>query len=149
MARSIRSRLVALGSAAALILGLSAVPAAAAPSTNATQQSGGAAGLVAAVVQLDVTNVNVLNDVLDNAGNIEIVTVKRSLNRVLNRNDVLSDNVITVRNVLTNFLNDPDCSVVAVCDSFQEFLNNNDVTITDVVAIDVLGGGDIRIYTTQ
>ena len=84
-----------------------------------------------------------LNDlqVLSNIGNLEIVTVKDSLNNVLQNARFLNN--ITI---LQNFLNNPTCSVVAVCDSLKNFLNNNNVLITDVVAIDVLSGGDIVIF---
>ena len=105
----------------------------------APNQVGTAAGVVAAVVQVDRT----LNDlqVLSNIGNLEIVTVKNSLNNVLQNARFLNN--ITI---LQNFLNNPTCSVVAVCDSLQNFLNANDVLITDVVAINVLSGGDIVIF---
>jgi len=105
----------------------------------APNQVGTAAGVVAAVVQVDRT----LNDlqVLSNIGNLEIVTVKDSLNNVLQNAKFLNN--ITI---LQNFLNNPTCSVVAVCDSLQNFLNDNNVLITDVVAINVLSGGDIVIF---
>lgn len=110
---------------------------AAAPNPN--NQSGGAAGVVAAVVQVQDT----LNDlqVLSGNENLEIVTVKDSLNNVLQNARFLNN--ITI---LQNFLNNPDCSVIAVCDSLKNFLNNNDVVITDVVAIDVLSGGDVVVF---
>ena len=109
---------------------------AAAPKNN---QSGGAAGVVAAVVQVQDTLNNL--QVLNNIGTIEIVTVKDSLNNVLQNAKFLNN--ITI---LQNFLNNPSCSVVAVCNSLQNFLNANDVLITDVVAINVLSGGDIVIF---
>lgn len=124
-----------------LVLALAATMALSAVSAGAAQpnQVGGAAGVVAAVVQVDRT----LNDlqVLSNIGNLEIVTVKDSLNNVLQNARFLNN--ITV---LQDFLNNPTCSVVAVCDSLKNFLNSNDVLITDVVAIDVLSGGDIVIF---
>ena len=121
--------------ALAATMGLSVVSAGAAQ----PNQVGSAAGVVAAVVQVDRT----LNDlqVLSNIGNLEIVTVKDSLNNVLQNARFLNN--ITI---LQDFLNNPNCSVVAVCDSLQNFLNNNDVLITDVVAIDVLSGGDIVVF---
>lgn len=124
-----------------VVLALAATMALSVVSTGAAQpnQVGTAAGLVAAVVQVDRT----LNDlqVLSNIGNLEIVTVKDSLNNVLQNARFLNN--ITI---LQDFLNNPTCSVVAVCDSLKNFLNNNDVLITDVVAIDVLSGGDIVIF---
>ena len=103
-------------------------------------QTGEAAGVVAAVVQVDRT-LNQLS-VLSDIGNLEIVTVKDSLNNVLQNARFLNN--ITI---LQNFLNDPSCSVVAVCDSLQNFLNDNNVQISDVVAIDVLSGGDVVVFS--
>ncbi len=125
-----------------LVLALAGTMALSVVSTGAAappNQVGTAAGVVAAVVQVDRT----LNDlqVLSNIGNLEIVTVKNSLNNVLQNARFLNN--ITI---LQNFLNNPTCSVVAVCDSLQNFLNANDVLITDVVAINVLSGGDIVIF---
>jgi hypothetical protein len=110
---------------------------AAAPNPN--NQSGGAAGVVAAVVQIQDTLNNL--QVLSGNENLEIVTVKDSLNNVLQNARFLNN--ITI---LQDFLNQPNCSVVALCDSLTDFLNNNDVLITDVVAIDVLSGGDIVVF---
>ena len=124
-----------------LVLALATTMALSLVSTGAAKpnQVGGAAGVVAAVVQVDRT----LNDlqVLSNIGNLEIVTVKDSLNNVLQNARFLNN--ITI---LQNFLNNPTCSVVAVCDSLQNFLNANNVLITDVIAINVLSGGDIVIF---
>lgn len=131
------SRLAALLSVSALALALPA-SAAAAPS-HATHQSGGAAGVVAAVVQVDDTLNNLT--VLDNAGTIEVITVKDSLNNVLNRSPILSNNVIT----LQNFLN--DCTVVS-CIEITDFLNDNNVQIGQVVGINVLSGG-IVVYAAE
>ena len=111
---------------------------AAAPNPN--NQSGGAAGVVAAVVQVQDTLNNL--QVLSGNENLEIVTVKDSLNNVLQNARFLNN--ITI---LQNFLNDPSCSVVAVCDSLQNFLNDNNVQISDVVAIDVLSGGDVVVFS--
>ena len=110
---------------------------AAAPNPN--NQSGGAAGVVAAVVQIQDTLNNL--QILSGNENLEIVTVKDSLNNVLQNARFLNN--ITI---LQNFLNQPNCSVIALCDSLKDFLNNNNVLITDVVAIDVLSGGDIVVF---
>lgn len=123
----------AIAAISAATIGLSAAPAMAAPN-----QVGGAAGVVAANVQVDRT----LNDlsVLSNIGEIKVVEVKDSLNNVLNRSPILSNNVVTVQDFLNN------CTVVS-CIEITDFLNNNDVAISDVVAIDVLSGGDITVFT--
>ena len=79
-------------------------PAAAAEHTECTVDRGGAAGLVAAVVQANVCDVHVLNNSLNNLlRNADI----RALNNILNNSPILSgndvidditieDNVITV-----------------------------------------------------
>lgn len=135
MRTSKKSRLAAVTAAAAMSVGLAAAPA------NA-QQTGGAAGVIAAVVQVDRT----LNDLIDltNTGNIEIVTVKDSLNNVLNNNrvEVLSRNQTTIQDFLNN------CTV-ASCFEISNFLNNNNVNIDDVVAVDVLSGGDITVFVQR
>ena len=124
--------------ALAATLALSVVSTgAAAPNPN--NQSGGAAGVVAAVVQVQDTLNNL--QVLGGNENLEIVTVKDSLNNVLQNARFLNN--ITI---LQDFLNQPNCSVVALCDSLTNFLNDNNVQISDVVAIDVLSGGDIVVF---
>ncbi len=125
-----------LGLATTMALSIVSVGAAA---PNPNNQSGGAAGVVAAVVQVQDTLNNL--QVLSGNENLEIVTVKDSLNNVLPNARFLNN--ITI---LQDFLNNPNCSVVAVCDSLQDFLNNNNVAICDVVAIDVLSGGDIVVF---
>ena len=105
-------------------------------------QAAGAAGLVAAVVQVDRT----LNDlqVLSDIGEINIVRVEDSLNnlRVLNNSPILSDNVVTVQDFLNN------CTVVS-CIEITDVLNDNNVVVSDVVAIDVLSGGDIDVFILE
>lgn len=127
-----KMRLAALATAGALTFGVTA-PAIAAP-LNATQQSGGAAGLVAAVVQIDDT----LNQpqVLSNIGTIEVVEVNN--NNVLNNSPILSQNnvEILIQNVLNNnVLNQVDI------DAIQNVLNNN-----EVVAIDILSDGTVVVF---
>ncbi|MQA98682.1 MAG: hypothetical protein GEU78_00070 [Actinobacteria bacterium] len=105
-------------------------------------QVAGAAGLVAAVVQVDRT----LNDlqVLSDIGEINIVRVEDSLNnlQVLNRSPILSDNVVTVQDFLNN------CTVLS-CFAITDFLNDNNVVVSDVVAIHVLSGGDIDVFVLE
>jgi hypothetical protein len=130
--KSKKARLAALLTAGAMTFAVTA-PAVAAP--NPTNQSGGAAGVVAAVVQVDDT-LNELS-VLSPGGdqNIEVVTVKDSLNNVLNNSPILSDNVIT----LQNFLNNNEV--------LKNALNNLDVDVSDVVAVDVLSDGTIVVFS--
>jgi hypothetical protein len=122
---------------AALVAGSMLSLGAVAPAAAQPTQVGGAAGVVAAVVQVN----NVLNDLtlLSNIGSIEVVTVKDSLNNVLNNSPILSNNVVTIQ----DFLN--DCTVLS-CIEIRNVLNENDILITDVVAVDVLSGGDIVIF---
>lgn len=134
-----KSRLAAVLGATVMAVGLAAAPA----SARHANQSGGAAGVIAAVVQVDRT----LNDLVDlniEDSNIEIVTVKDSLNNVLNNNrvEVLSRNQTTIQNFLNN------CTI-ASCFEISNFLNNNDVAISDVVAVEVLSGGDITVFVQQ
>ena len=105
--------------------------------TAQPDQAGGAAGVVAAVVQVQ----DVLNElqVLSGNGNVEIVTVKDSLNNVL-QNARFLNNI----QILQDFLNG-QCQV-ASCIEITDVLNNNDVAISDVIAIDVLSGGDIVVF---
>lgn len=130
--KSKKARLAALLTAGAMTFAVTA-PAVAAP--NPTNQSGGAAGVVAAVVQVDDTlnELRVLSP--EGAQNIEVVTVKDSLNNVLNNSPILSDNVIT----LQNFLNNNEV--------LKNALNNLDVDVSDVVAVDVLSDGTIVVFS--
>jgi hypothetical protein len=123
-----RSAIVAGTVAGLLALGTAA---------SAHPPSHSAAGVVAVVVHVEDS----LNDLqlLSHIGSIEIITVKDSLNNVLNNSPILSNNVITVQDILQN------CNVVS-CIELRNFLNNNNILITDVVAIDVLSGGDITIF---
>lgn len=104
----VKKSLATVATASILSFGMVA-PASAAPNTN--NQSGGAAGLVAAVVNANVTDVEV-NVV--RTGDINV-----TLTNVLNNNRILTD-----------FLNDNNVTVTDVVD----------VTIVDnVLVIDVLG----------
>ena len=91
--KSKRVRFAAALTAGALTCAVAA-PALAAPSP--TNQSGEAAGGVAAVVQVDDT-LNELRVLSPNGEQtIEVVTVKYSLNNVLNNSPILSNNAITL-----------------------------------------------------
>ncbi|MDQ3619898.1 MAG: hypothetical protein M3391_07165 [Actinomycetota bacterium] len=129
-----KSGIAALVAGSLLSLG-AAVPASAHP--HHPTQVGGAAGLVAAVVQVNDTLNNLT--LLSNIGSIEVITVKDSLNNVLNNSPILSNNVVTLQDFLNN------CTVLS-CIEITDFLNDNNIMISDVVAIDVLSGGDIVIF---
>lgn len=128
--------------AAALVAALMAM-ALALPAMASHTVEDSAAGVVAAVVHVDRTLNNLDIDVLNGltVTDVHVIEVKDSLNNVLRNARFLND--ITI---LQDFLNDPDCSVIAVCDSLNSLLEGANVIITDVVAIDVLSGGDINVY---
>ncbi len=118
--------------AASLLMAVTAVTSVSA----APQQVGGAAGLVAAVVQIatdDVVEVNVV----DSFNNIQV------LNNVLNNSPILSNNDIDVTigdiNILTDFLNNNNVTL-------QEFLNDNNIVLEDILQIVVLDTGDIIVF---
>lgn len=84
-------------------------------------------GNLQALNDLTVQNVRVVNveDVL-NGNNVE------AFNNALNRNNV---EVVTLRNTLNNN------------EIVKNVLNNNNVAIGQVVAVDVLSGGDVIIFS--
>jgi hypothetical protein len=102
--------------------------------------------LIAALnnINLQIDRLNVLSNI---TGDVRVVNVEdvlsgnniRALNNALNNNDVDI-------NVLRDFLNNNECSVVAVCNSLNDALDDNNVLITDVIAINVLSGGDVIIF---
>lgn len=113
-----------------------------APNASAQQQDVGQATFGNLIAALN--NINAQVRALENV-DIEDVDV-----RVVNVEDVqnnLNNNQVEVLNnalqnadidALQNFLNDNEV--------LQNALQNADVTISDVVAIDVLSGGDIVVY---
>jgi hypothetical protein len=80
--------------------------------------------------------------VLSNIGNLQVVNVED----VLNNTDILRNarflNNITI---LRDFLNDS----VNNNNILNDFLNNNNIAISDVVAVDVLSGGDITVFVQE
>jgi ABC-type oligopeptide transport system substrate-binding subunit len=139
----IKKRFVSLALAGSL-LGVSAVGVAAAPPT----QAGGAAGVVAAVVQaIDTVDVN--NGVI----NVEVVDINNSfnnltaLNNVLNNSPILSGNDVDVTVIdgdvtVENVLNGAQLNVLNIA-----ILNGLDVDIDDVVAVVELLSGDFILIT--
>ena len=109
------------------------------------RQLGGAVGLVAAVLNLAV---NDTIDINDSTLQVGLVNVDDSLNNLRALNNVLNNSPI-LSNILNN--NDVDVTVYDVVDIenvlnqndidiLYNFLNANDIAITDVVAIGVLSG---------
>ncbi|MBW3634265.1 MAG: hypothetical protein KY456_14685 [Chloroflexi bacterium] len=122
---------VAAGALALSLLGGTGVGVAAQGNGN---QTGGAAGLVAAIVQVrDVTGVQV--QVVDSLNNL------RALNNVLNNSPILSQNDIDISDI-----------DIITGNNVQVFVENNDIDLTvlgveldDIVAILVLDTGDILV----
>jgi hypothetical protein len=133
----------------ALLTGVLAAALAVAPTAGSQPDNRQATfgNLIAALNNLNVQiqELNVLSNLT--ADEITIVNVENvlsgnninALNNALNRNDVDV-------NVLRNVLNNNSCSVVAVCNSLNNVLNNADIAITDVIAINVLSGGDVVVF---
>jgi len=132
MTSGVKARLAAGVTAGALMLSVAGPAVAAAPQTTT-------GNLIAALnnISVEIDNLEALNDLTIN--DVQVVNVEdvlngnnvEALNNSLNRNDVEID-------ALQNFLNNND----VITDS----LNNNQVLVTDVVAIDVLSGGDVIVF---
>ena len=133
-------RLVAGLSAGAMMLSLTG-PAFAAPNqANRTQQAT-FGNLIAALnnVNVEINNLEALNNLT--IQDVRVVNVEDVLNgnnvNALNNNDV---DVAILQDFLNNSLNNNNVEIL------NDALNNNNVVITDVVAIDVLSGGDIVVF---
>ena len=129
METSIKQR-IAAGALALSLLGGTGVGVAAQGNGN---QVGGAAGLVAVVLQADdVVDIYVV----DSLNNL------RALNNVLNNSPILSQNDIDVT------LQDIDVDVlnITVGDvTVGDVLSNNDIDIDDVIAVGILENGAVII----
>lgn len=134
MNMNIKQRIASGALAVALLGGTGA--SVAAQDTDQTQR-GGAAGLVAAVVQAQ----------LDDTVNIEVVDSLNNLtalNNILNNSPILSNNDIdvVVRDIDVDVLN------ISVGDvTVEDVLNDNNIAIDDVVGVALLSGGDVIILT--
>ena len=126
-----KTRLLSLVAAGAVLFGIATAPTVQAAPPD---QVGGAAGLVAAVVQLDHTISNNQVAVLD--GSFNNLT---ALNNVLNHSPILNQNNISV-NVLSvsDFLNNSTIPVT-LQNVLTNFLNNN--TVSPIIGVSVLSGG--------
>ena len=105
-------------------------------SARQIDQRGGAAGLVAAVVQIaadDVVDVRVV----DSFNNL------RALNNVLRNSPILSNNDVDVTvgdiSILENFLNNNNITL-------EDFLNDNTIVLDDIVAVGLLSTGDVIVF---
>ncbi len=117
--------------------------AAAAPKS----QKGGAAGVVAAVLQLILTDTVDINDSTVQVGLVNVddsLNNLRTLNNVLNNSPILSNNDIDVVDVVDI----DDITVELTLEQIEvltDFLNSNDDLIDVVVGIVVLSTGDLIV----
>ena len=133
---------------ASLVVAIAAsVAAVATPQrAEAQQQAVGQAtfgNLISALnnINVQIENLEALNDLDLDVGDINVIVVEvedllngnriRALNNVLRNADI---------DALQNFLNDNDVDIL------NDALNNNNVNISEVIAVDVLSGGDIVIF---
>jgi hypothetical protein len=130
----------------ALALTMVFTPVAASPGgsqgNSGNQQLGGAAGVVAAVVQAqDLVNNNNID--------ITVVEVRNSLNNLRALNNVLNNSPILNNNEVLNNLTIQDVNVLSIDQSsvLNNFLNNSNLVITDVIGVALLSGGDFIVFT--
>ncbi len=134
----------AAGSALALTMVFTPVAASHGGShgNSGNQQRGGAAGVVAAVVQAqDLVNNNNID--------ITVVEVRNSLNNLRALNNVLNNSPILNNNEVLNNLTIQDVNVLSIDQSsvLNDFLNNSNLVITDVIGVALLSGGDFIVFT--
>jgi hypothetical protein len=102
--------------------------------------------LIAALnnINVQIDRLNVLSNI---TGDVRVVNVENVLsgNNIQALNNALNKNDVDI-NVLRNFLNNNECSVIAVCNSLNDALDDNVVLIQDVIAVNVLSGGDVIIF---
>jgi hypothetical protein len=147
---ALKATLVTLVTAGVIFAGTTAPAAIAAPaaaasapaaaSTGATGINGvdiKAQGLINLILQVKDTlkDIRILNHVRS----IRIITIDDSLNKLINHSDVLSHKVVVLHHFLRN------CNVLA-CFVIHDFLNNNNVDIGDIVAIELLNNNNIRLF---
>ena len=125
-----------------IILG---VPAQASAQQQTTRQAT-VGNLIAALnnIRASIQDVQALNNLTIN--DVQVVNVDNVLNNnnveafnnALNRNKT---DINVLRNFLNNSVNNNTVEVI------KQALNNTNVVVTDVVAIDVLSGGDVIVFT--
>lgn len=105
-----------------------------------TDQKGGAAGLVAAVLQIAT------DDTLQNNGTVDVrvIQLDRSLNNLTALNNVLNNSPVLSKNNVEVTVQD----IQALNDNtvLTDFLKNNNIAIGQVVGASVLSGGDIIVF---
>lgn len=105
-----------------------------------TDQKGGAAGLVAAVVQIAT------DDTLQNNGTVDVrvIQLDRSLNNLKALNNVIKNSPVLSKNNVNVTVQD----IQALNDNtvLTDFLKNNNIAVGEVVGVSVLSGGDIIVF---
>jgi hypothetical protein len=128
----------------AVVAGAMAVAPTASPQPENRQATFG--NLIAALnnINVQIDRLNVLSNI---TGDVRVVNVEDVLsgNNIEALNNALNNNDVDI-NVLRDFLNNNDCSVIAVCNSLNDALDDNVVLIQDVIAVNVLSGGDVIIF---
>ncbi len=120
-------------------MAIGASSAAAAPNQAAGQVNQG--NLISALnnVAVQVGDVTALNDLT--IQDVQVVNVEDVLNNSNVLNNVLRDaNVQVLQDFLNDSLNNNNVEII------KEALNNNNVLISDVVAVNVLSGGDLIVF---
>lgn len=137
-----RTLVAGFGAATMLLSGPAAVATfAQVPAPEVVQVNQG--NLISALnnIAVNIDRLNALNNLT--IGDVKVVNVEdvlnnnRVLNNALNRNDV---DINILRNVLNNSVNNNNVEII------KQALNNNNVLVSDVVAIDVLSGGDVIVF---
>jgi hypothetical protein len=100
-----------------------------------TKQQGGAAGLVAAVVQVATGDL-----VKNNEVDVTVIQLDRSLNNLKALNNVLNNSPILSKNNVDITVQD----IQALNDNtvLTDFLKNNNIAVGQVVGVGVLGTGN-------
>ena len=133
-----RTTIAAIAATAAM--GMGASSAQAAPNQAAGQVNQG--NLISALnnVAVQVGDVTALNDLT--IQDVRVVNVEDVLNNSNVLNNVLRNaNIQVLQDFLNNSLNNNNVEII------KDSLNNNDVFVSDVVAINVLSGGDVVVFT--
>lgn len=135
----------ALGAGILVFSGSTMAQAYEAPTAPVVQQVGQATfgNLIAALnnIAVEIDELNALNGLT--VQDVQLVNVEdllngnrvNALNNALNRNNV---EILNLHNVLNS--NDVDINVI------RDVLNNSNIAVSDVVAIDVLSGGDVVVF---
>ena len=137
--RSIKNRIAASLGVCALALSLVAGPAFAQQNVGQVNQGALISALNNIAVQIE--DVQALNDLT--IQDVRVVNVENVLNNNRVLNNALNRNDVDI-NVLRDFLNDNDIDVAV---TIGDVLSNNDIAIDDVVAINVLSGGEVVVFT--